>query len=87
MTPHCRQAQSLPGENLMMNSINLNNLTMRGELSMRANLNYARLETAKYWPETIFEMDEHAWPADWEGWHHACPDHARPGHWKGTGIP
>jgi uncharacterized protein len=50
-----------------MNLIPLENLTMRGELAMRANLNYARLETAKYWPETIFEMDQHAWPADWEG--------------------
>jgi hypothetical protein len=42
-------------------------LKMYGELSMRANLNFTRLETEKYWPETIFEMDQHAWPADWEG--------------------
>ena len=50
-----------------MKPINLNKLTMYNELAMRANLNYSRLETAKYWPETIFEMDQHAWPADWEG--------------------
>ncbi len=42
-------------------------LKIYGELAMRANLNFARLETEKYWPETIFEMDQHAWPADWEG--------------------
>jgi uncharacterized protein len=50
-----------------MKPIPLKNLTMTGELAMRANLNYARLETGKYWPETIFDMDQHAWPADWEG--------------------
>ena len=50
-----------------MKTINLNQLAMYDELAMRANLNFARLETAKYWPETIFEMDQHAWPADWEG--------------------
>ncbi|MEN8254823.1 MAG: hypothetical protein ABFR33_05065 [Verrucomicrobiota bacterium] len=50
-----------------MEPINLNKLTMHGELAMRANLNYARLETARYWPETIFDMGQHAWPADWEG--------------------
>ena len=50
-----------------MNPINLENLTVFGELAMRAQLNYARLETERYWPETIFEMDQHAWPADWEG--------------------
>jgi hypothetical protein len=50
-----------------MKNIPLNKLTMTGELAMRANLNFTRLETGKYWPETIFEMDQHAWPADWEG--------------------
>lgn len=50
-----------------MSPINLENLTIFGELAMRAQLNYARLETERYWPETIFEMDQHAWPADWEG--------------------
>lgn len=50
-----------------MKPINLENLTIVGELAMRAQLNYARLETERYWPETIFEMDQHAWPADWEG--------------------
>ena len=50
-----------------MGSINLNQLTLHGELAMRANLNFTRLETEKYWPETIFEMDQNAWPADWEG--------------------
>jgi len=50
-----------------MKHIALDKLTMQGELAMRANLNFARLETEKYWPETIFEMDQHAWPADWEG--------------------
>ncbi len=50
-----------------MNPIELNKLTMHGELAMRANLNLARLETEKYWPETIFGMDQNSWPADWEG--------------------
>ncbi len=50
-----------------MKPAHLNKLTIYGELAMRANLNFARLESAKYWPETIFEMDQHAWPADWEG--------------------
>ena len=50
-----------------MKHIALNKLTMQGELAMRANLNCARLEGPKYWPETVFEMDQHAWPADWEG--------------------
>jgi len=54
-------------ERTNMKAINLNKLTMYGELAMRANLNFARLEGARYWPETIFEMDQHAWPADWEG--------------------
>ena len=50
-----------------MKHIALDKLIMQGDLAMRANLNFARLETEKYWPETIFEMDQHAWPADWEG--------------------
>jgi hypothetical protein len=50
-----------------MKSADLSKLTMYGELAMRANLNFSRLETERYWPETIFEMDQHAWPADWEG--------------------
>lgn len=50
-----------------MKTIHPNKLTIYSELAMRANLNFSRLETAKYWPETIFEMDQHAWPADWEG--------------------
>lgn len=50
-----------------MRPIKLNRLTMVNELAMRANANFARLETWRYWPETIFEMDQHAWPADWEG--------------------
>lgn len=50
-----------------MKTINLNQLAMYDELAMRANANFARLETSRYWPETIFEMDQHAWPADWEG--------------------
>jgi hypothetical protein len=50
-----------------MKSADLNKLTMYGELAMRANLNMARLESERYWPETIFDMDQHAWPADWEG--------------------
>ncbi len=50
-----------------MKSIPLSRLILRGELAMRANLNYSRLETGRYWPETIFDMDSHAWPADWEG--------------------
>lgn len=50
-----------------MEPINLNKLTIYNELAMRANANFARLETSRYWPETIFEMDQHAWPADWEG--------------------
>jgi len=50
-----------------MKHIRLDKLTMQDELAMRANLNFARLEGPKYWPETIFEMDQHAWPADWEG--------------------
>lgn len=50
-----------------MKHIALDKLTMQGELAMRANLNCARLEGPKYWPETVFEMDQHAWPADWEG--------------------
>lgn len=50
-----------------MNNINLNNLTLHGELVTRANLNFTRLESEKYRPETIFDMDQHSWPADWEG--------------------
>lgn len=50
-----------------MQTIALDSLTLFGELNMRANLNFSRLETEKYWPETIFSMDELAWPADWEG--------------------
>ncbi|MBT6147800.1 MAG: hypothetical protein HOH74_20350, partial [Gemmatimonadetes bacterium] len=50
-----------------MKPADLSRLTFYGELAMRANLNFARLESEKYWPETIFEMDQHAWPADWEG--------------------
>ena len=50
-----------------MKTADLSKLTLYGELAMRANLNFARLEMERYWPETIFEMDQHAWPADWEG--------------------
>jgi uncharacterized protein len=50
-----------------MRSIELSKLTVFGELAMRANLNFTRLEGENYWPETIFEMDQHAWPGDWEG--------------------
>ena len=50
-----------------MKTIDLNKLTIYGELAMRINLNFARLETKSYWPETIFEMDQNSWPADWEG--------------------
>ena len=51
----------------MIRTISLNRLTTTGELAMRAGANYSRLESLRYWPETIFEMDQHAWPADWEG--------------------
>ncbi len=50
-----------------MKSVKLSQITLFNELAMRVNANYARLETWRYWPETIFEMDKHAWPADWEG--------------------
>ena len=50
-----------------MKSIELKNLILYGELAMRTNMNFARLETEKYWPETIFEMDKNSWPGDWEG--------------------
>ena len=50
-----------------MQPISFNKLSLFGELNMRANLNFSRLETEKYWPKTIFSMDELAWPADWEG--------------------
>ena len=50
-----------------MQPISFDALSLFGELNMRANLNFSRLETEKYWPETIFSMDELAWPADWEG--------------------
>lgn len=50
-----------------MQQLKLNKITLFNELAMRVNANYARLETWRYWPETIFEMDKHAWPADWEG--------------------
>jgi hypothetical protein len=50
-----------------MKPIDLKNLTLYGELAMRINLNFARLETGKYWPESIFGMDKNSWPADWEG--------------------
>jgi hypothetical protein len=50
-----------------MHPVSLDTLSLFGELNMRANLNFSRLETEKYWPETIFSMDELAWPADWEG--------------------
>lgn len=62
-----RQQSAGSGKRRSMKPIPLSKITLYGELAMRANLNFARLETAKYWPETIFDMDQHAWPADWEG--------------------
>ncbi len=48
-----------------MNPIELNKLTMHGKLAIRANLILARLETEKYWPETIFGTDQNSWPLEW----------------------
>lgn len=42
-------------------------ITVRGDLCRRINLNYARLESKHYRPEHIFGADKSGWPGDWEG--------------------
>ena len=37
------------------------------ELAYRLIKSYARLEGKEYRPESIFGMDQHGWPGDWEG--------------------
>ena len=43
------------------------NVNVDGELAYRLIKNYARLEEKEYRPESIFGMDQHGWPGDWEG--------------------
>lgn len=50
-----------------MNSISLADISIKGELAVRAGLNYARLEGQWYRPDEVFQADKHGWPADWEG--------------------
>lgn len=50
-----------------MQSILFSDIEMRGELAVRAGLNYARLEGKWYRPDEVFTADQHGWPADWEG--------------------
>ena len=50
-----------------MNSIDLHDIDIKGDLAVRSGLNFARLEGQWYRPEEVFKADSHGWPADWEG--------------------
>jgi uncharacterized protein len=52
---------------IKMNSVGFNDINIKGELAVRAGLNYARLEGQWYRPDEVFQADKHGWPADWEG--------------------
>ena len=43
------------------------NVNVDSELAYRLVKSYARLEGKEYRPESIFGMDQHGWPGDWEG--------------------
>ena len=43
------------------------NVNVDSELAYRLLKSYARLEGKEYRPESIFGMDQHGWPGDWEG--------------------
>lgn len=50
-----------------MKNISLKDISIKGELAVRAGLNYARLEGQWYRPDEVFQAGKHGWPADWEG--------------------
>jgi hypothetical protein len=51
----------------MKSPIPLSDLQLRGDLAVRAVLNYGRLEGHWYRPEEVFSADQSGWPGDWEG--------------------
>lgn len=50
-----------------MNTIGFENIRIRGDLARRTVLNFSRLESKHYRPETVFTADQNGWPGDWEG--------------------
>lgn len=50
-----------------MNTIDFKDIEIKGELSVRSGLNFARLEGQWYRPDEVFKADSHGWPGDWEG--------------------
>ena len=50
-----------------MQALDLNNITLTGELAFRLGRNYSRLEDPMYRASEIFQADKQGWPGDWEG--------------------
>ncbi|MFD0713233.1 beta-L-arabinofuranosidase domain-containing protein [Paenibacillus sp. GCM10027626] len=50
-----------------MKTIPWDNLDVHGEQRRRALLNFDRLETEPYEPDTVFKPAAYEWPGDWEG--------------------
>ena len=50
-----------------MQALDLNNITLTGELAFRLGRNYSRLEDPMYRAAEIFQADKQGWPGDWEG--------------------
>ena len=63
---HARESISNKGES-MKSILDVETVSMKGELAVRQLLNYSRLEGKWYRPDEVFEADQHGWPADWEG--------------------
>lgn len=51
----------------VMNSIDLKNITVLGELGHRLLRNSMRLESEMYQPNAVYQQEDCEWPADWEG--------------------
>lgn len=50
-----------------MNTLNLSQIKVRGDLAHRQLLNYKRLESDIYRPESVFSSGMGEWPGDWLG--------------------
>jgi hypothetical protein len=50
-----------------MRKIDLIHIKTRGDLAYRQLLNYSRLESENYRPDTVFSFGTGGWPGDWEG--------------------
>jgi hypothetical protein len=50
-----------------MKSFGFKNIITNGEIKLRSNLNFNRLETEEYIPPKVIRTRGYSWPGDWEG--------------------